>query len=312
MNTARKIGLNLEWLSDCGGCHVAIVDVHEKILDILGAVQIQHCPVLTDIKDYPHADIGIISGAIRTEHDRHVAREMRASCDKVIAWGTCALYGGIPGAALAHSREEILEAVYTRNPTTRTNQAPHSQVALLEKQVIPLDEVIDVDMYLPGCPPHAAFIFDALLALVEGRSPKARQETVCARCTRSMKKSEETRLKSNHDGIPDPDLCLLSQGYVCLGSVTLDRCLSPCPSQGVMCTGCAGPTMQILTEPNRDLRTEVADRMSRLTAIPREEVVAAMERSGKSHYAYAMASRMVGEKPTFLIRKWIAEVEEEV
>lgn len=311
MNAARKIGLNLEWLSDCGGCHVAIVDVHEKILDILGAVQIQHCPVLTDIKDYPHADIGIISGAIRTEHDRHAAEEMRASCDKVIAWGTCAVYGGIPGAALAHSREEILQTVYTRNPTTRTNLAPHSQVALLEKQVTPIDEVIDVDMYLPGCPPHAAFIFDALLALVEGRAPKARQETVCARCTRSMKKSEETRLKSNHDGIPDPDLCLLSQGYVCLGSVTLDRCLSPCPAQGVMCTGCAGPTMQVLTEPNRDLRTEVADRMSRLTAIPREEIVASMERSGKSHYAYAMASKMVGEKPTFLIRKWIAEVEEE-
>jgi F420-non-reducing hydrogenase small subunit len=311
MSASRKIGLNLEWLSDCGGCHVAIVDVHEKILDILGAVQIQHCPVLTDIKDYPHADIGIISGAIRTEHDRHVAQEMRASCDRIIAWGTCAIYGGIPGAALAHSREEILEAVYTKNPTTNSNKAPCSQVALLEKRVIPLDEVIDVDMYLPGCPPHAAFIFDALLALVEGRTPKARQETVCARCTRSMKKSGETRLKSNHDGIPDPDVCLLSQGYVCLGSVTLDRCLSPCPGQGVMCTGCAGPTMQILTEPHRDLRTEVADRMSRLTEIPREEIVASMERSGKSHYAYAMASRMVGEKPTFLIRKWIAEVEEE-
>jgi F420-non-reducing hydrogenase small subunit len=311
MSASRKIGLNLEWLSDCGGCHVAIVDVHEKILDILGAVQIQHCPVLTDIKDYPHADIGIISGAIRTEHDRHVAQEMRASCDRIIAWGTCAIYGGIPGAALAHSREEILEAVYTKNPTTNSKKAPCSQVALLEKRVIPLDEVIDVDMYLPGCPPHAVFIFDALLALVEGRTPKARQEPVCARCTRSMKKSGETHLKSNHDGIPDPDLCLLSQGYVCLGSVTLDRCLSPCPGQGVMCTGCAGPTMQILTEPHRDLRTEVADRMSRLTEIPREEIVASMERSGKSHYAYAMASRMVGEKPTFLIRKWIAEVEEE-
>lgn len=311
MSADRKIGLNLEWLSDCGGCHVAIVDVHEKILDILGAVQIQHCPVLTDIKDYPHADIGIISGAIRTEHDRHVAQQMRASCDRIIAWGTCAIYGGIPGAALAHSREEILQAVYTRNPTTRTSEVPHSQVALLEKQVVPIDEVIDVDLYLPGCPPHSAFIFDALLALVEGRAPKARQETVCGRCTRSMRKTTETRLKSNHDGIPEPDLCLLSQGYVCLGSVTLDRCLSPCPGQGVMCTGCAGPTMQILTEPNRDLRTEVADRMSSLTEIPRDEIVAGMERAGKSHYAYAMASRMVGEKPTFLIRKWIAEVEEE-
>lgn len=306
----NKIRLNTDWLSVCGGCHVSIVDLHEKILDVLGQVELQHSPVLTDIKDFPKADLGILTGAIRTEHDRHVAEKMRKSCDKIIAFGTCAVFGGIPGAALAHSRDEIMDRAYRQSRTTQPGAPPSRLVDGLEKLVTPLDEVIDVDLYLPGCPPHATFIFDALVSLIQGKAPKARKETVCAQCTRTMKKTAAAALKRNHEGRPEDGVCLLSQGYVCLGSVTIDRCLSPCPNNGVMCTGCAGPTMEILTEPNRDIRTEIADRMSRLTAISRDHIVSEMERSAKSHYSYAMASRMIGEKPTFLIKKWIAEVEE--
>jgi F420-non-reducing hydrogenase small subunit len=252
--------------------------------------------------------VGIISGAIRNDHDRHAAEEMRKACGKVIAFGTCAVYGGLPGANLAHSREEILDAVYSKSPTTK-GSAPTREVSALEKLVTPLDEVIDVDLYLPGCPPHAAFIFDALFALVENRPPKARHESVCGHCKRAMAKTSVAAIKANHEGPADPKQCLLSQGYLCLGSVTLDRCLSPCPNLGVPCTGCAGPTLQILTEPNRDLRTEVAERMAKLTAIDEATVVQAMERNAKTFYAYAMASKMIGQKPTFLIKKWIRDVE---
>ncbi|MCC7261687.1 MAG: methyl viologen-reducing hydrogenase [Candidatus Latescibacteria bacterium] len=306
-----KVRLNTDWLSVCGGCHVSIVDLHEKILAVLGEVEIQHCPVLTDIKDYPPADVGILTGAIRNEHDREVAHKMRESCKLLISFGTCAVYGGIPGAGIVHSREEILDRAFVHNPTTDTQLPPDHRIPPLEKLVTPLDEVIDVDLYLPGCPPHPAFIFDALLALIEGRPPKAKDESICARCERTMVKTGVDHLKSNHEGVPDAETCLLSQGYICLGSVTLDRCLAPCPNNGVMCTGCAGPTMQILTEPNRDIRTEIADRMVRLTALDREQVVATIERGAKTHYSYAMASRMIGKKPTFLLEKWIAEVEEE-
>jgi F420-non-reducing hydrogenase small subunit len=124
-----------------------------------------------------------------------------------------------------------------------------------------------------------------------------------------MVKTEVSEIKNNLDEAPEDDICFLSQGYICLGSATLDRCLAPCPNHGIMCSGCAGPTMQILTEPNRDIRTEVADRMSRLTKIDRETVIRHIEKSAKTHYAYAMASKMIGNKPTFLIRKWIADVE---
>jgi F420-non-reducing hydrogenase small subunit len=307
--SGKKLRVNTEWLSGCGGCHVGIVDLHEKILDVLGAVEFGHCPVLTDVKGYPEADIGLIEGAIRSEHDRHAALAMRKACKKIVAFGTCAVYGGLSGASLAHSREEILDTVYLKSPSTKGGKLPTQEVSTLEKLVTPIDEVIDVDLYLPGCPPHANFIFDALIALAEGRPPKARDESVCGNCRREMVRTDVAALKRHHEGIPDQKTCFLSQGYLCLGSVTLDRCLAPCPQKGTACTGCAGPTEQVLTEPNRDLRTEVAERMARLTRIQPDEIVKTMEAQAKTHYAYAMATRMVGKKPTFLIEKWISDVE---
>lgn len=307
--SGEKIRLNTEWLCDCGGCHVALVDLHEKILNVLESVEILKCPVLTDEKLYPEADIGILTGSIRTEHDRHAAEEMRKKCKTIIAFGTCAVYGGLHGAGLAHSREEIMDHVYRQSPTTKTDFIPNMEITELEKLVTPIDEVIDVDLYLPGCPPHAHFIFEGLSALIENKEPRANQETVCAGCRRTMKKTDVAEIKGSLEGVPDDDVCFLSQGYVCLGSVTLDRCLAPCPNHGIMCTGCAGPTMQILTEPTRDIRTEVSERMARLTQISAEAIKEHMEKSAKTHYAYAMATKMIGNKPTFLIQKWIADVE---
>jgi F420-non-reducing hydrogenase small subunit len=306
---ANKIQVNIEWLSSCGGCDTSLVDMHEKVLQLFEAVEFMHWPLLTDIKGHPKATLGLISGAVRTEHDRKLAIAMRKSCDTIIAFGTCAVYGGISGASRAHSPQEILDRVYVHNKTTEGGAAPKTAIAALEETVQPVDEVIPVDLYLPGCPPHAAFTFDALSALLAGRPAKARDESVCGRCKRVMKKTEATAIKQSWDRVADTSLCFLSQGQICLGSVTLDRCLSPCTEVGVACSGCAGPTMQILTEPNRDIRTEVAERMSRLTKIPAADVVKCIEEGAKTHYAYAMATKMVGGKSTFLIKKWIDKIE---
>lgn len=305
-----KARLNLEWLSDCGGCHVAVVDLHERILDVLGAAEIQHCPVLTDVKGYPAARVGLVSGAIRSAHDRHLAEQMRASCDVIIALGTCAVYGGVPGAGAVHPRGEILAAVYERNRTTEASAPPAVEGARLESGVMPLDEAIRVDYYLPGCPPHPKFIFQALRGLLEGRPAEVETENVCGRCPRTMRKGGAAALRELHEVADEGSICFLSQGILCLGSVTLDRCLAPCPASGMICTGCAGPSLQILTEPNRDLRTELAERVSRLTAIDRATVVTAIQRSAKSHYSYAMACPMIGGKPTFQIHQWIRERED--
>jgi F420-non-reducing hydrogenase small subunit len=302
-----EVTLNTEWLSDCSGCHIAIVDLHEKILNVLQAVKIQRCPVLTDIKDYPHATVGLVSGAIRNEHDRHAAIEMRKCCDIIVAWGSCAVFGGPAGAGNIHTPEEIVRAVYLENKTTTPAAPPFREVSPLESVVSPIDSVIEVDLYLPGCPPHPAFIFEALTALVEGRQPEVNRRSVCAKCKRSMEKTDVSEIKSNFEGIPNNEQCFLSQGYPCMGSVTIDRCMAPCPANGVPCTGCAGATMQILTEPNRDIRTEIAERMARLTKIDHDKIVVSLERASKSHYSYTMATSMIGNKPTFHIKKWIED-----
>jgi F420-non-reducing hydrogenase small subunit len=288
---------------------VALVDLHERIFDLLGEVTLQKCPVLTDIRDYPKADVGIVTGGIRNEHDRSAALKMRESCDLIIAFGTCALYGGICGAGTVHAPEDLLAAAYVNNPTTVTKELPRELVPKLEKVVTPVAEVINVDLFLPGCPPHASYIADALLSLIAGKTPRAKDETVCARCKRRMERTSVDTIKPVSEGIPNDTQCFLSQGYICLGSVTLDRCLAPCPNNNTVCTGCAGPTRQILLEPNRDIRTEVADRMAFLTNIPAADVTAAIEAGAKDYYSYAMATRMIGKKPTFLIDKWIAERE---
>ena len=306
-----EVTINTEWLSDCSGCHIAIVDLHEKILNVLKVVKIQRCPVLTDIKDYPHATVGLVSGAIRNEHDRHAAIEMRKSCDIIIAWGSCAVFGGPAGAGNIHTPEEIGRAVYLDNKTTTSANPPSREVSLMESVVTTVDSVIDVDLYLPGCPPHPAFVFEALSALVEGRQPEVNRRSVCAKCLRKMEKTDVNELLTNSQGFPNAEQCFLSQGYTCMGSVTIDRCLAPCPANGVPCTGCAGATMQILTEPNRDIRTEIADRMSRLTKIDRDKIVASLERASKSHYSYTMATKMIGSKPTFHIQKWIEDENED-
>jgi F420-non-reducing hydrogenase small subunit len=309
MMSGNKIRLNTEWLCDCGGCHVALVDLHEKILGVLAKVEIQKCPVLTDEKGYPEADIGILTGSVRTEHDRHAAIEMRKKCRTIIAFGTCAVYGGLHGAGLAHSREEIMHHVYRKSPSTKTDFIPGNSISGLEKMVTPIDEVIDVDLYLPGCPPHAHFIFEGLNSIIENRAPKVGKESVCAGCRRTMVKTEVESIIEQNEGVPDKATCFLSQGYICQGSVTLDRCLAPCPNHGMPCSGCAGPTMQVLTEPTRDIRTEISERMARLTKIPYDTIKTHLEKSAKTQYAYAMATKMIGNKPTFLIRKWIAEGE---
>ena len=303
---ATKVPVSFEWLSGCSGCEVGIVDLHERLLKVLEVVQIVRLPILVDVKDYPKAAVGIITGALRTDHDIECAKKMRESCDAILAFGTCAVYGGPQGSAYAHTLDELMDSTYRKNPTTATTFVPDQNLPkLLEEGVKPLDSEIDVDLYLPGCPPHAYYIFEALVSLVEGREPEFGPHNVCYKCDRKMTHTEVTSLRRMHEGDVDPDTCFLSQGILCMGSASLDRCLAPCPRHGLPCSGCGGPSEQVVLEPHLDLRTEIARRMSMMTKIPKEDVIREVEQQAKTYYAYAMASPVFRQKPTFLLRRWI-------
>ena len=113
-----KARVSVEWLSGCSGCELGIVDLHEKLLEILDEIELVRMPILLDTKDYVEADVGLITGSIRTDHDRHAARKMRAACKAIIAFGTCPVYGGPHSSAYAHSTDELLDGSFVSNPTT--------------------------------------------------------------------------------------------------------------------------------------------------------------------------------------------------
>jgi len=298
-----KARVSVEWLSGCSGCELGIVDLHEKLLEVLDEIELVRIPILMDTKDYVKADVGLITGSLRTEHDIHAARAMRDACDAIIAFGTCPVYGGPHSSAYPHTTQELLDGAFLHNPTTRTSEAPDDVPKLLEGNR-PLDSEIEVDLYIPGCPPHAAYIFEGLMALLRGHEPTFGQRTVCFNCERTMKKTDVSAIRRAYAGAYDPDLCFLSQGCLCFGSVTLDRCMAPCMKVGVPCFSCGGPSQPIILEPQKDVRTEVAVRMAHLTAIPEETIVTEIEHQAKTHFAYAMASPVFRQKPTFLLKKW--------
>jgi F420-non-reducing hydrogenase small subunit len=302
-----KIAVSFEWLSGCSGCELSVVDMHEKLLKILDAVDIVRLPILADVKGYPKATLGVVTGALRTEHDVECAHEMRKSCDAILAFGVCAVYGGPQGSGYAHSLQELQQSAFTDNPTTTTRFVPNEGVpALLPDGVRPLDSEIKVDLYLPGCPPHPYYVFEALQAVVAGGAPEYGAHNVCFRCTRRMTHTDTAKLRRLHEGPIDGTKCFLSQGIPCMGSATMDRCLAPCPGRGAPCTGCSGPSENVILDPYRDIRTEVATRMSMMTKIPKADVIREIEARSKTWYAYAMASPVFRQKPTFLLRKWIA------
>jgi F420-non-reducing hydrogenase small subunit len=302
--------ISTEWLSGCSGCHVAIVDLHEKLLNLVEIGEFVRLPVLMDEKGYPPAEVGIVEGAVRSEHDRQALLKFRKSVSTLIAFGSCAVYGGPSGIGWLYDHDTILDRVYGKGPTNTPGQRPDSGAVKLEKGVIPVDEVVDVDIYLPGCPPHPYFIASVISGALGASAPPVTGKTVCADCERKMLKRDGVPLIKGAVTAGDDSLCFLSQGVICLGSVTLNRCLAPCPASGIACTGCNGPSMDIITEPHLDIRNLIARRMSLLSGTSAGEITEYMEEEAKTFYSYVLASPAIYKKPSMEIREWAGDTAE--
>ena len=195
-----------EWFAICGGCEVTILDIGEPLLDLLEKVQIVHMPVLMDHKLYgqtgekaemeiPEAEVGLISGGIRSDEHKHLAQEMRRKCKTLIALGSCACYGGIPALANLYSTEELLTKVYRESVTTDKNGFPHEEVPALTDRVYALSEVVKVDLMLPGCPTTPEMVAGALTALLEGRPFTLSTKSVCDECPTIREKKATSTLR---------------------------------------------------------------------------------------------------------------------
>jgi F420-non-reducing hydrogenase small subunit len=259
------------WCASCGGCEEAVVDLAEDILGVVAAVDIVFWPCAMDFKKHEveaMADQSItvtfLNGAIRTSEQEEMARLMRKKSQFLIAYGACAQGGGIPALANQFAREDLLRFVYQDGPSNAneagTRPTPAAQVnghALhlpeLRETVRALDQVVEVDYYLPGCPPTPKLTQAAVAALLAGKLPPkgtvlAPDVALCEECPRKDSKPTDlafTEFQRPHRKLIDPEKCILAQGVVCMGPATRAGCEAACIQGNMPCTGCFGPTSRV-------------------------------------------------------------------
>jgi F420-non-reducing hydrogenase small subunit len=207
-----------------------------------------------DLKDLDvaTADIGIISGGVRTEEDRHVAKDLRRKCKILITLGACAVHGGIPALANLSSKDEIFQGVYTTH-TTEKAANPSIDIPHLEERVFAVDEVVPVDVQIPGCPPAPHVIASAVVSLLQGKPWFLPERSVCDDCPTIREKKGAVVVRrplqapERAPGAPVSEMrCLNEQGIICNGPVTKAGCggedpTPKCIKANMPCRGCFGP-----------------------------------------------------------------------
>jgi F420-non-reducing hydrogenase small subunit len=268
---ADKPKVAFYWCASCGGCEEAVVDLAEKILDVVAAVDIVFWPVALDFKRKDVEAMGdgallatFLNGAIRTSEQEEMARLLRAKSQLMIAFGSCSHLGGIPGLANLSDRQSVFRTAYLDSPSTvnpdgvfpRTKHQENGHalgLPLFFDTVRSLDQVVEVDYYIPGCAPTPKIIAQAVTTLLSGNLPSkgsvlAPDRALCEECPRRDSKPTElklTELKRPHQVLMEENKCLLAQGVLCMGPATRAGCEALCVQGNMPCTGCFGPTSRV-------------------------------------------------------------------
>ena len=175
---ARKPKLRIATtsLSGCFGCHTSFLDIDERILQLVEIAEFDRSPI-TDIKHCGPCDIGIIEGGVCNSENVHVLREFRANCKTLIAVGACAINGGLPAARNRLDVTDCLTRVYCDRAGGKNHTVPNDpELPLLLEKVHPINEVVRVDYFIPGCPPSGDAIWKFLTDLITGRMPRLDHE----------------------------------------------------------------------------------------------------------------------------------------
>jgi F420-non-reducing hydrogenase small subunit len=264
MSGNKKGKLALYWAASCGGCEIAVLAIDEKILDVAALFDIVFWPVAIDAKvhdveqmDDGSIDVCLFNGGIRTSEQEYMAELLRKKSKVLVAFGSCAHEGCIPGLANVNNRRQIFKTVYHDTPSTENpdNIEPQHKTATPEGELyLPvfydtlrtLDQTVPVDYYLPGCPPEVERIWDAITAIVSGQLPPPGSvigvdTTVCQECKRTRQEKKVKKFYRPWEIIPDETTCLLEQGLLCCGIATRAGCGAKCPQVNSPCIGCYGP-----------------------------------------------------------------------
>jgi F420-non-reducing hydrogenase small subunit len=203
-------------------------------------------------------DVTFMNGAVQNSENEHMAKLLRAKSKLFVAFGSCAYLGGIPSLANTVNRDEVFANSYVQTPTTTNPEKimPQTRVIVKEGELtIPefyntvktLDQVVDVDYYVPGCPPIGEQVSKVIDQFVSGSLPAkgsvlgASDKSLCNECKRLRTDRKISKIVRTFETIPDPQKCLLEQGIICMGPATRGGCGSVCLEGNMPCRGCYGP-----------------------------------------------------------------------
>jgi F420-non-reducing hydrogenase small subunit len=203
-------------------------------------------------------DFAFMNGAIQNSENEHVAKLLRAKSQLLVAFGACAYTGGIPALANTTTRDGIFSNSYVETPTTVNPERTMPQTKVQTKEgelsipvfyntVKTLDQVVDVDYYVPGCPPVGEQVSKVIMQLVDGPLPPegtvlgSSDRSLCYECKRVRDERKIGKIVRTYQTIPDPQRCLLEQGIICMGPATRGGCEAVCLDSNMPCRGCYGP-----------------------------------------------------------------------
>jgi F420-non-reducing hydrogenase small subunit len=267
-----KAKIALYWAASCGGCEIAVLDIGAKILQVIENADIVFWPAAIDVK-YKDVeamadgsiDLCLFNGAVRTSENEHIAKLLRQKSKIMVAFGSCAAEGCIPGLANQFSREEIFDYAYSVTPSTvnpegirpKTScEVPEGELTLpaFYDTVKSLNQVVEVDYFVPGCPPVEEQTWAVLETVFKGELPAkgavvgAGATALCEECPRERKEKKVTKFYRPHEIVPDPEQCLLDQGIICCGVATRDGCGAQCLTVNMPCRGCYGPPEGVIDQ----------------------------------------------------------------
>jgi F420-non-reducing hydrogenase small subunit len=322
-DTKPKLKMAVYWGAACGGCCVSVLDVHEALFDVVAAADLVFWPIALDTKyadveamDDNFIDLTLYNGAVRNSENEHIAKLLRQKSKILVAYGSCAHLGGIPGLANFTTKEEIFKRVYettesTVNPDKIYPQpefeVPEGKLELpvFYNDVRALDQVVDVDYYLPGCPPQTERLVEVFMAIVKGEElpPKgsvvgANVKTQCEECER--KKSENKLIKRFYRPWQiedDGETCFLEQGVICMGPATRGGCGVRCIKGNAPCRGCYGPPPDA-PDPGAKMMSAIATMIDANDPDEIQKVVDDIDDPAGTFYRFSLPSSILRRKLT--------------
>jgi len=270
----KKLKLAIGLGSTCSGCDIAILDLGKKLLELIDIADIVFWPTAFDFKysdleklKDDEIDITLHHGTIRTTEHEEVAHILRKKSKILIAFGSCSCFGGIPGLCNLTDKQQIFNAVYSSKNLSVLNKKgifPKEKILIDKNKSITLPHLyntgrslknlVEVDYFIPGCPPPMQLI-EELLPLMKDILKEAQlpikgttfgsMKNLCDECPLKRENKMISKIFNPMTTVIDPNRCLLEQGILCMGPVTRGGCGSRCLNVLMPCRGCMGPSVEI-------------------------------------------------------------------